>query len=84
MYPSDVHSMMGGGLCWLDYNNDGWMDLFVVNSYSDNDVEKWNSHGGLPRSALYENVHGKFVDVSATSARGRRRAGERLRDRRSR
>src|SRR5262249_54014179 len=22
---SDVHSMMGGGLCWLDYNNDGWL-----------------------------------------------------------
>ncbi len=67
MYPADVHSMMGGGLCWIDYNNDGWLDLFVVNSYSDNDVERWNAHGGLPRSALYENVHGKFVDVSATS-----------------
>jgi hypothetical protein len=65
--PSDVHSMMGGGLCWIDYNNDGWLDLFVVNSYSDNDTTTWNAHGGLPRSALYENVHGKFVDVSAKS-----------------
>ena len=27
--------MMGGGVCWIDYDNDGWMDLFVVNSYSD-------------------------------------------------
>jgi hypothetical protein len=62
--PSDVHSMMGGGLCWLDYNNDGWEDLFVVNSYSDNDVAKWDKRGGLPTSALFENVHGKFVDVS--------------------
>jgi hypothetical protein len=25
-------AMMGGGLCWLDYNNDGSLDLFVVNS----------------------------------------------------
>ena len=32
---SDPEAMMGGGLCWLDYDNDGWMDLFVVNSYSD-------------------------------------------------
>jgi len=67
---SDVHSMMGGGLCWLDYNNDGWMDLFVVNSYSDGDVQRWSADGGLPRSALYENVHGKFVDVSAKSRAG--------------
>jgi ASPIC and UnbV/FG-GAP-like repeat len=63
----EVHSMMGGGLCWLDYNNDGWLDLFAVNAYSDTDAEKWSTHGGLPRSALYENVHGKFVDVSARS-----------------
>jgi Na+-transporting NADH:ubiquinone oxidoreductase subunit NqrB len=64
---NDVHSMMGGGLCWLDYNNDGWLDLFVVNSYSDADVPTWNAQGGLPRSALFQNVHGHFVDVSARS-----------------
>jgi ASPIC and UnbV/FG-GAP-like repeat len=64
---NDVHSMMGGGLCWLDYNNDGWMDLFVVNSYTDANISQWNARGGPPRSALYENVHGKFVDVSAKS-----------------
>jgi hypothetical protein len=64
---NDVHSMMGGGLCWLDYNNDGWLDLFVVNSYSDANIDVWNARGGPPRSALYENVHGKFVDVSAKS-----------------
>lgn len=30
---------MGGGLCWLDYNNDdGSLDLFVVNSYADNNL----------------------------------------------
>jgi hypothetical protein len=62
--PSDVHSMMGGGLCWLDYNSDGWEDLYAVNSYSDSDVETWQKQGGLPTSALFENVHGKFVNVS--------------------
>ena len=78
----DVHSMMGGGLCWLDYNNDGWLDLFAVNSYSDADVESWNARGGLPRSALFENVHGHFVNVSCPLARERRRPGKRLRRRR--
>ena len=30
--------MMGGGLCWLDYDSDGWLDLFVVNSHADVDI----------------------------------------------
>ena len=64
---NDVHGMMGGGLCWLDYNNDGWLDLFAVNSYTDANREAWNARGGLPRSALFENVHGHFTDVSARS-----------------
>jgi len=63
----DVHGMMGGGLCWLDYNNDGWLDLFVVNSYTDANAESWKTRGGLPRSALFENVHGHFADVSGRS-----------------
>jgi Na+-translocating ferredoxin:NAD+ oxidoreductase RnfD subunit len=64
---NDVHGMMGGGLCWLDYNNDGWLDLFVVNSYTDANAESWKARGGLPRSALFENVHGHFSGVSARS-----------------
>ena len=35
---SDTKAMMGGGVCWLDYNGDGWQDLFVVNSYSSADT----------------------------------------------
>jgi len=71
----DPQAMMGGGLCWIDYNNDGWLDLFAVNSYADADLGSWEQHGGLPRSALFENVHGKFVNVgkrsnAAVQARG--------------
>lgn len=63
----DPQAMMGGGLCWLDYNNDGWLDLFVVNSYTDNNLPEWEAHGGLPRSALFENEHGKFVNAGKQS-----------------
>ncbi len=64
---SDTKAMMGGGVCWLDYNGDGWQDLFVVNSYSSADTQQWEKHGGLPRTALFENVNGTFKDVSAAA-----------------
>ena len=63
----DPVAMMGSGVCWLDYDSDGWMDLFVVNSYSESDLDDWAKKGGLPRSALFHNVKGRFVDVSARS-----------------
>src|SRR4249919_355788 len=62
---TDTTAMMGGGLCWLDYDNDGWLDLFVVNSHADVDIVPSDAHGGLPRTALYHNVGGRFVDVSS-------------------
>jgi hypothetical protein len=61
---NDTTAMMGGGLCWLDYDSDGWLDLFVVNSYTPSDTLEWEARGGLPRSALYRNVRGRFEDVS--------------------
>ena len=64
---ADAPAMMGGGVCWLDYNNDGWMDLYAVNSYADANIAEWLKHGGFPRSALYENRKGRFVDVSRRS-----------------
>ena len=33
--------MMGGGVCWIDADNDGWLDLFAVNSYADDDLGYW-------------------------------------------
>jgi ASPIC and UnbV/FG-GAP-like repeat len=64
----DPAAMMGGGLCWLDYDEDGWLDLFVVNSYALAEADRWQrEEGGLPRSALFHNVEGEFVDVSSGS-----------------
>jgi Na+-translocating ferredoxin:NAD+ oxidoreductase RnfD subunit len=64
---SDPEAMMGGGLCWLDYDADGWLDLFVVNSYAERDVARWRESGDLPRSALFHNDGGTFSDVSRGS-----------------
>jgi Na+-transporting NADH:ubiquinone oxidoreductase subunit NqrB len=64
----DPVAMMGGGLCWIDYDDDGWLDLYVVNSHSiELDVAMWKQQGGLPRNALYHNENGRFVDVSGAS-----------------
>ena len=67
---NEYQAMMGGGLCWLDYNGDGWLDLFAVNSYASADAASWAAHGGLPRSALFENVHGRFENVTAATHAG--------------
>jgi len=65
---ADPVAMMGGGVCWLDIDGDGRLDLYAVNSYSiETDVARWKARGGLPRSTLYQNTGGRFVDVSRGS-----------------
>jgi hypothetical protein len=64
---NDETAMMGGGLCWLDFDRDGWLDLFVVNSYAESDYLAWEQRGGLPRGALFRNRQGTFEDVSEGS-----------------
>jgi Na+-translocating ferredoxin:NAD+ oxidoreductase RnfD subunit len=73
---NDPAAMMGGGLCWLDYDNDGWLDLFVVNGYGEGDIGAYSARGGLPRTALFRNVHGRFVNVTARARAGRAVRGE--------
>lgn len=64
---ADPAAMMGGGLCWLDADRDGWLDLFVTNSWSQDEWPRWQEQGGLPTSALFRNDHGRFQDVSRAS-----------------
>jgi hypothetical protein len=73
---ADPAAMMGGGLCWIDYDNDGWVDLFVVNSYGEADIGAYSARGGLPRTALFRNVHGRFVNVTRAAHAGRAVRGE--------
>ncbi len=63
----DAGAMLGGGVCWLDYDDDGWLDLYVVNSYTEAEVGRWEANGGVPRNALFHNTGGRFADVSAGS-----------------
>ena len=51
---------MGGGVCIIDYDNDGWPDIFFVNSMD------WPGHEkGKSYPALYHNNHdGTFTDVT--------------------
>ena len=64
---ADPVGMMGAGLCWLDYNEDGWLDLYMVNSYALVETEYWAANGGLPHNQLFHNWHGGFTDVSLIS-----------------
>ncbi|MBZ5629143.1 MAG: CRTAC1 family protein [Acidobacteriia bacterium] len=52
---------MGSGVCVLDYDNDGWQDILLVNSMD------WPGHkSGRSLPALYHNNHdGTFTDVTA-------------------
>jgi enediyne biosynthesis protein E4 len=51
---------MGSGVCFLDYDNDGWQDILFVNSMD------WPEHkNGKSFPALYHNNHdGTFTDVT--------------------
>src|SRR3954454_21248206 len=66
----DPPAETGGGLCALDYDNDGWVDLFVVNSYAQADVGRWEKRGGLPRSALFRNTRRRFRNVTRAAKAG--------------
>ncbi len=66
----DPAAMMGGGVCWIDFDDDGWLDLFAVNTWSDGEWGRWREAGGLPTSRLYRNDHGRFVDVTDQTGAG--------------
>lgn len=56
---------IGGGLAVLDYDNDGWMDLFIVNGGT---IESSRSGENPYSCALYRNNHdGAFTDVTESS-----------------
>src|ERR1700680_5283958 len=54
-------STTGGGIALFDYDNDGWLDIFVVNGWGLKDFPK----GEEPTNHFYHNNHdGTFTDVT--------------------
>ena len=80
---NDNTAMMGGGVCWLDYNGDGWQDLFAVNSYASSDTRAVR---GARRTAAHAAVRERprpLPQRHREHSRGAPGAGRRLRRRRS-
>jgi len=59
-----IEAKGGGGAAWIDYNNDGFPDLFLVNGST---FEHWK-RGDSPPSRLYRNNgDGTFTDLTSGS-----------------
>ena len=62
---------VGWGCGFFDYDNDGWLDLLLVNGHAFPEVDRLKIDIRYrERAILYRNVDGKFVDVSRTSGAG--------------
>ena len=60
----DPVAMMGGGVCWIDVDDDGWLDLFVTDTWSDGEWGLWNATGHLPRTRIFRNDEGTFEEYT--------------------
>jgi enediyne biosynthesis protein E4 len=61
-----VLEVNGSGACWLDYNSDGWMDLYLVNGGTLAELQGKVEPRGT--NHLYRNNrNGTFTDVTATA-----------------
>ena len=65
--------VMGGGAAWIDYDLDGWLDLYVVNGTQ----LAGPAQGGHEHpDRLYRNVGGQFHDVAAAAGAVNGRYGQ--------
>ena len=62
---------LGWGVGFLDLDNDGWLDLFLVNGHVYPEVEQLKTEAGYKqRKVVYRNLgNGRFADVTERSGR---------------
>jgi hypothetical protein len=64
---------LGSGVALLDYDNDGWLDIYLVNGST---YEALAGKAAAPQAALFHNNHdGTFTDVTAKAGVGNGRWG---------
>lgn len=59
-----IEAKGGGGIAWIDFDNDDFPDLFLVNGTT---FEQWRSRSSPPSRLYRNNRDGTFVDASAGS-----------------
>ncbi|MGO9270433.1 MAG: CRTAC1 family protein [Terriglobia bacterium] len=65
---SRLSLLMGGWSDGIyDMNNDGWKDLVSVNSHVNDNIENEMNVPYRQPNAIFENLGGRFADVSATA-----------------
>lgn len=68
-----VHTQyLGWGAMFLDFDNDGWPDLILVNGHVYPEVDKYHLGSGYqePRLLYHNNGNGSFSDVSPAAGPG--------------
>jgi len=70
---STILDAPGSGVALLDYDNDGWLDIYLVNGST---VASMKGTEPAPRAALFHNNHdGTFTDVTAKAGVANERWG---------
>ena len=69
----------GAGCAFLDYDNDGWMDIYLVNS---GPCDFFTPNNPLRNALYHNNRDGTFTDVTEKAGVGRRRLRDGRRGRR--
>jgi enediyne biosynthesis protein E4 len=69
---SITHSGWGNG--FVDFDNDGWKDLFTANAHVNDRIEAFEAHVYKEPNSVFKNTAGKFSDATPEALKGAVRA----------